>query len=66
MTIKRKYSELEHQLRGLRLATGNIYTGIINDDPRMIAAEINYFDEKQRRVKTLMQELIDQDRNNDK
>lgn len=53
-----KYNELEYQLKGLKLAIDNIENGIRDKDTNLILIEVNYFDEKQRRVKSLIQDLI--------
>ena len=53
-----KYNELEYQLKGLKLAIDNIENGIRKKDTNLILIEVNYFDEKQRRVKSLIQDLI--------
>lgn len=66
MNIKRRYNNLRYQLRGIEHAIANMYTGIINDDPRMIASELNYFQEKQETVKLLVQEIIDQEKEKNK
>ena len=49
-TADRKYSELQNQLDGLKHAIANIQAGIDKGELGRILVEVNYFDEKQRRV----------------